>query len=85
MAQAELLTVKQAARFLGVADNTLRNWDSAGAVPVVRNPGNRGSFRDLPKLCRNGDSWPRARIVVNPYRKGGKRKTPGGRFLGTGR
>ncbi len=34
------LTVKQAARFLGVADNTLRNWDMAGAIPVHRNPRN---------------------------------------------
>ena len=32
------LTVKQAARFLGVADNTMRNWDMAGTVPVHRNP-----------------------------------------------
>ena len=36
----ELLTVKQAARFLGVADNTLRNWDMAGAIPVRRHPKN---------------------------------------------
>ena len=36
----EYLTVKQAARFLGVADNTMRNWDAAGSVPVHRNPKN---------------------------------------------
>jgi DNA-binding transcriptional MerR regulator len=34
------LTVEQAARFLGVADNTMRNWDMAGAVPAHRNPKN---------------------------------------------
>ena len=43
----EYLTVKQAARFLGVADNTLRNWDSAGAVPVHRNPKN--NYRQFKK------------------------------------
>ncbi len=36
----EYLTVKQAARFLGVAENTLRHWDAIGAVPVRRNPKN---------------------------------------------
>ena len=36
----DFLTVKQAARFLGVADNTLRNWDAAGAVRVHRHPRN---------------------------------------------
>ena len=35
-----LLTVKQAACFVGVADNTLRNWDMAGVVPVHRHPKN---------------------------------------------
>lgn len=35
-----LLTVKQAARFLGVCDNTMRNWDMAGAIPVHRHPTN---------------------------------------------
>jgi DNA-binding transcriptional MerR regulator len=35
-----LLTVKQAAQFLGVADNTMRNWDGAGAVPICRHPTN---------------------------------------------
>ena len=35
-----LLTIKQAARFLGVADNTLRNWDMAGVIRVHRNPKN---------------------------------------------
>jgi len=28
----DLMTVKQAARFLGVADNTMRNWDTAGGT-----------------------------------------------------
>ena len=36
----EYLTVKQAARFLGVAENTMRHWDAVGVVPVQRNPKN---------------------------------------------
>ena len=47
-----LLTVKQAARFLGVADNTLRNWDSAGAIAVHRHPRNRYRLFDLADLER---------------------------------
>ena len=39
-AAAELLTVKQAARYLRVADNTMRNWDAAGAIPARRQPKN---------------------------------------------
>jgi len=36
----EYLTVKQAAEYLGVAPNSLRNWDNAGKVPVYRHPEN---------------------------------------------
>ena len=34
----EFVTIREAARFLGVAPNTLRNWHSAGKIPVYRNP-----------------------------------------------
>ena len=34
------LTVKPAARYLGVAANSLRNWDMAGAIQVHRHPRN---------------------------------------------
>jgi len=34
----EFLTVKQAAEFLGVAPNTLRNWDRDKKIPVYRHP-----------------------------------------------
>jgi len=34
----EFLTVKQAAEFLGVAPNTLRNWDRDQKIPVYRHP-----------------------------------------------
>ena len=31
----EYLTVKQAARFLGVAENTMRNWDRPAPCPSI--------------------------------------------------
>ena len=34
----EFLTVKEAAAFLGVAPNTIRNWDRDGKIPVYRHP-----------------------------------------------
>ena len=34
----EFVTIREAARFLGVARNTLRNWHAAGKIPVYRNP-----------------------------------------------
>lgn len=32
------LTVKQAAEYLGVAPNTVRNWDRDGKITVYRHP-----------------------------------------------
>ena len=34
----EYLTIRDAAGFLGVSPNTLRNWGRAGKVPMHRNP-----------------------------------------------
>jgi len=34
----EFVTIKQAAEFLGVSPNTLRNWHRDGKIPVYRNP-----------------------------------------------
>lgn len=34
----EFVTIKQAARFLGVSPNTLRNWHRDARLPVYRNP-----------------------------------------------
>lgn len=34
------LTIKEAAEFLGVSLNTLRNWGRDGKVPMHRNPVN---------------------------------------------
>ena len=36
----EYLRIKQAAEYLGVARNTLRNWEAAGKIPVHRHPVN---------------------------------------------
>ena len=35
---AEFVTINQAARFLGVSANTLRNWHRDAKIPVYRNP-----------------------------------------------
>ena len=34
----EFVTIKQAAKFLGVSANTLRNWHRDARIPVYRNP-----------------------------------------------
>jgi len=44
----EYLTIKEAADFLGVAVNTMRNWADAGKFPVHRNPIN--NYRLIKKL-----------------------------------
>jgi excisionase family DNA binding protein len=50
------LTIKEAAEFLGVSLNTLRNWGRDGKVPMHRNPVN--GYRlfqksDLERLLRD--------------------------------
>jgi DNA (cytosine-5)-methyltransferase 1 len=50
------LKIKEAAAFLGVSLNTLRNWGRDGKVPMHRNPVN--DYRlfkqsDLERLLRN--------------------------------
>jgi len=51
----DYLRVKEAAEFLGVSPNTLRNWSRDGKIPVRRNPVN--GYRlfarsDLERLLR---------------------------------
>jgi DNA-binding transcriptional MerR regulator len=36
----EFVTIKQAAKILGVAPKTLRNWHRDAKIPVYRNPAN---------------------------------------------
>ncbi len=50
------LRIKDAAEFLGVSPNTLRNWEASGKIKVRRNPMN--SYRlykvsELRKLLEN--------------------------------
>ena len=47
---SEYLTVKEAAELLGVAANTIRNWDSAGKIPVYRHPINNYRLFRLDEL-----------------------------------
>ncbi|MHC4177105.1 MAG: helix-turn-helix domain-containing protein [Planctomycetota bacterium] len=35
---AEYLRIKEAAEFVGVCQNTLRNWEAAGKIAVRRHP-----------------------------------------------
>ena len=37
----DYLTIQQAAQFLGVAPNTLRNWERGNKITPYRNPLNR--------------------------------------------
>ncbi len=37
----EYVKTAEAARILGVSQNTLRAWSEAGKIPVRRNPANR--------------------------------------------
>ena len=51
----EYLRIKEAAEYLGVARNTLRNWEAAGKIVVYRHPlNNYRLFKvsDLDRLLR---------------------------------
>ena len=55
MATANLLTVGQAADYLGISAATLRAWSDRGLVPVYRTPGQqrRFSVEDLDAFLRS--------------------------------
>ena len=46
MAMQNFLTLKEAARRLGVHENTLRNWERRGLIRLIRLPGSR--YRRVP-------------------------------------
>lgn len=48
--QDEYLTVKQAAAYLGVSPNTLRNWDRSGKLKASRHPINKYRLYSKKKL-----------------------------------
>jgi excisionase family DNA binding protein len=37
----DYLRISQAAEYLGVSSNTLRNWENAGKLPAYRHPLNK--------------------------------------------
>jgi excisionase family DNA binding protein len=45
VADPDWLTLGQAARFLGVAQSTIRKWSDAGRVPAFYTPGGHRRFR----------------------------------------
>lgn len=52
----DFLTIQQAAEFLGVAPNTLRNWERAKKIIAYRNPLNQYRLykkEDLEVLLNN--------------------------------
>jgi putative resolvase len=42
--EKELLTVREAAKRLGVSPNTLRSWADSGDMPVIRLPSGHRRF-----------------------------------------
>lgn len=63
----QFLQIKEAAEYLGVCQNTLRNWEMSGKLPVHRHPlNNYRLFRikDLDWLIRQTE-----RSITKPTRK----------------
>jgi len=60
----EYLRIKEAAEYVGVAPNTLRNWEAAGKITVYRHPvNNYRLFRisDLQRLLHDAEQSARRR------------------------
>lgn len=49
---SDYMMIKEAAAFLGVSAETLRNWDRAGKLPAYRNPFNGYRLYKLDDLKR---------------------------------
>src|ERR1041385_9363317 len=64
--EPEWLTLGQAARFLGVAQSTIRKWSDQGRVPAFYTPGGHRRYRraDLDKFLES--SGPGAREHSGP-------------------
>ena len=55
MTNESLLGIKETAKILGVAQQTLRNWDKWGKLKSVRTPTNRRKYRieDIDNIINN--------------------------------
>jgi len=64
--ESDWLTLGQAAKFLGVAQSTIRKWSDLGRVPAFYTPGGHRRYRraDLDKFLEN--SGPGAREQAGP-------------------
>ena len=63
----EYLQIKDAAKYLGVCQNTLRNWQATGNIPVHRHPVNNYRLfriKDLDALIRKTE-----KAVTKPTRR----------------
>jgi DNA (cytosine-5)-methyltransferase 1 len=67
------LQIREAAAFLGVSPNTLRNWGREEKIPELRHPVN--NYR----LYRRGDLEAVLRRVGRPRRAAGRRRQKAGR------
>jgi excisionase family DNA binding protein len=63
----DYLRISEAAEYLGVSPNTLRNWENAGKVVAVRHPVN--SYR----LFKRSDLDSLLRLVAQPNGKPSRR------------
>jgi MerR family copper efflux transcriptional regulator len=73
------LTVKEAAAYLGVAPDTLRNWDRAGKLTPGRHPLNRYRLyrrEDLERILHQAET--RDSSALRDPRKGGAEGGGGG-------
>ena len=61
--EPEWLTLGQAARFLGVAQSTIRKWSDDGKVAAFYTPGGHRRFRRADLEAFIADSRPAARRV----------------------
>jgi excisionase family DNA binding protein len=63
---ADWLTLGQAARYLGVAQSTIRKWSDSGRLPAFYTPGGHRRFRrgDLDQFLGSSRGGPSARPLV---------------------
>lgn len=67
--ERKLISIKDAAKMLGVSSLTLRNWDKNGKLPAYRHPMNNYrvyKIEDINKLIENIGSNPLSRSSHHP-------------------